>query len=67
MSLFVNQFEDGALLEPSPQGDTPIPVELGEEDLAVLQGLIADDDISRALAQLFLAGVRHRETTSAAS
>lgn len=61
MSVWINCFEDGtALLEGHPQGDVSVPVVLGEDDLAVLEAIVAFDllEVSRALGQLYLAGAR---------
>lgn len=54
--LWINLFRDsGALLEPEPQGDASVPVDLPDHE-EVLVGLIATSEASAALARLFLAG-----------
>ena len=59
--LHLNWFADGtALLETAPQGDRSIPVEVDARTRSALLGLLSDEQASAALAQLFIAGMRHR-------
>jgi hypothetical protein len=55
--LFLNFFQTGgALLETAPQGDASTPVKLPEVQAAVIEGLLKTDQVSAALAALFLSG-----------
>ncbi len=60
--LFLNFFKDsGALLETAPQGDASTPVKLPKAQAAVIEGLLKTDQVSAALAALFLAGCQAGE------
>jgi hypothetical protein len=53
MLLYVNLFADGgALLEPQPQGDASIPVQLPDGHAETLRALLMSERTSAALARL---------------
>lgn len=57
--MHMNLFPEGcALVEPAPQGDSSIPLQLSAEAEQVIALLIPDDQAAAAIAAVFLEGVR---------
>src|SRR5947209_5375748 len=63
--LYCNFFADGgALLETAPQGDASTPVKLSEASATVIEGLLDSEQVSAALARLYLAGAHAGERSA---
>ena len=62
--MYANLLKDGILLEETPQGLKSVPVQVDDQAREVLLAMIrlGNEEISQALAKLFVAGVAHGRT-----
>jgi hypothetical protein len=63
--MFANFLPGGVLVEPCPNGESSLPLQLPEETAQVLADLLTDDKVAAAVGAVFLAGVRAGERSLA--